>query len=122
MAFLFFIELNRLLALQTSKSKLESAADSALSVEFGLFEVLNDKGVATKIQRLLAQWMISLRGLSYKSIKLDTVKEMLRLLVDVEDLLGIGSSCTELLNRYAVGFNTIAKMAKLAAGLCMIVH
>ena len=91
-------------------------------MEFGPFEVLNDKSVATKIQRLLMPWMISLRGLSYKSIKLDTVKEMLRLLVDAEDLLGIGRQCTELLNRYAVGFNTIAKMAKLAAGLCMIVH
>ena len=118
MAILFFIDLNRLLASQTPKSKLESA----LSVEFGPFEVLNDKSVATKLQRLLVPWMISLRGLSYKSIRLDTVKEMLRLLVDAEDLLGIGRPCTELLNRYAVGFNTIAKMAKLAAGLCMMVH
>ena len=118
MAILFFIDLNRLLASQTPKSKLEPA----LSVEFGPFDVLNDKSVATRIQRLLVPWMISLRGLSYKSIRLDTVKEMLRLLVDAEDLLGIGRPCTELLNRYAVGFNTIAKMAKLAAGLCMIVH
>ena len=118
MAILFFIKLNLLLGSQTPKSKL----DSALSVEFGPFDVLNDKSVATKLQRFLVPWMISLRGLSYKSIKLETVKEMLRLLVDAEDLLGIGRPCTELLNKYAVGFNTIAKMAKLAAGLCMIVH
>ena len=110
MAILFFIELNRLLASQTPKSKLESA----LSVEFGPFEVLNDKSVATKIQRLMVPWMISLRGLSYKSIKLDTVKEMLRLLVDVEGFLGIGRPGTELLNKYAVGFNTIAKMANIS--------
>ena len=66
--------------------------------------------------------MISLRGFSYKSMKLETVKEMLRLFVDAENLLGIGRPCSELLNKYAVGFNTITKMAKLAAGLYMIVH
>ena len=90
-------------------------------VEFGPFQELNDKSIATKIQRFLVQWMISLRGLSYKSMKLETVKEMLRLLVDAEDL-GIGRSCTELLKKYTVGFNTIAKLAKLAAGLYMIIH
>ena len=59
-------------------------------------------------------------GLSYaKSIKLDDVKQMLVAIVDAEDLIETGRSCSQQAKKYAIGFDTIAKRAKTASGLYM---
>ncbi len=91
-------------------------------MEFGLFEVLNTKSTATRIQRYLLQWMISLHGIAYKTMNLEAVKEMLCLLIDAKDLLGVGRPCAELVRTYSVGFNTVAKMVNSAAGLYIFIN
>ncbi len=96
--------------------------ESPMSVEFGPFEVLKTKSTATRIQRYLLPWMISLHGIAYKTMKLEEVKEMLSLVIDAEDLLGVGRPCSELVRTYSVGFNTVAKMAKSAAGLYIFIN
>ncbi len=58
-------------------------------------------------------------------MKQEVVKEMLRLLIDAEDLLGVGPvgrPCAELERTYSVGFNTVAKMAKPVAGLHIFIN
>jgi hypothetical protein len=65
-------------------------------VDFGPFEKLNNKSTMTKIQRILVPWSIAMHRLSYaKSMKLDVVKQMLVAIIDTEDLIETGRSCSQ---------------------------
>ena len=61
-------------------------------------------------------------GMSYKSVKLDVIKEMMIAIIDAETLIGPWVSCAQQAKIYAIRFNTIVKKAKAAAGLYMFIH
>jgi hypothetical protein len=50
------------------------------------------------------------------------VKQMVEAIIDADDLLGLGVLCRQMTMTYAIGFNTVVKKAKLAAGLYMFIH
>ena len=60
--------------------------------------------------------------MSYKSAKTKVLKQMVEAIINEGHLLGIAMPCHELTKTYTIGFNTLDKKAKLAAGLCMILH
>ena len=66
--------------------------------------------------------MISKHGMSYKSVKLDALKHMVMAIIDQHDILELGVPYRQLTQTYAIGFNTVIKKAKLAAGLYTITH
>jgi hypothetical protein len=53
----------------------------------------------------------------YKKVKHDAHKQMVMAVNDVEDTLEIGGPCQQVAKDYAIGFNSVVKKAKLAAGL-----
>ena len=59
-----------------------------------------------------------------RSAKLDYVKQMVEVIIDRDNVLDLGVQCHKLkkTRTYAIGFNTIAKNAKLAAGLYTFIH
>ncbi len=56
-------------------------------------------------------------GMLYKKVKHDVLKQMVMAIIDVEDLLKLGGPCQHVAKEYAIGFNSVVKKAKLAAGL-----
>ena len=96
-----------------------------VSVELGPFEKFEgakNKGRATSLQRVLVPWLISKYGMSYKSARLDVVMQMVEAIIDRDDLLELGVLCRLAKKTHAIGFNTVVKRAKLAAGLYMMIH
>ncbi len=53
---------------------------------------------------------------------MDVVKQMVEAIIDADDLLGLGVLCHQMTKTYAIGFNTVVKKAKLAAGLYMFIR
>ncbi len=84
-------------------------------------EGARNKGRAISLQRILLPWLISKHGMSYKSARMDVVKQMVEAIIDADDLLGLGVPCHQMTKTYAIGFNTVVKKAKLAAGLYMVI-
>ncbi len=63
------------------------------------------------------QWLIAKYGMSDKKVKHDVLKQMVMAIIDMDDLLDLGVPCEHVAKEYAIGFNTVVKKAKLAAGL-----
>ena len=89
---------------------------------FGKLEGSRNKGRATSVQRVLLPWLISKYGMSYKNARMEVVKQMVEAIIDQDDLLGLGGPCRHMTKTYAIGFNTVVKKAKLAAGLYYFLH
>jgi len=53
---------------------------------------------------------------------MDGVIPMVEAIIDKYDLLEMGESSKHARQTYAIGFNTVVKKAKQAAGLCMMIH
>jgi hypothetical protein len=91
----------------------------------GPFEKLEgalNKGRATALQRVLVPWLISTHGLGYKTARMGVVIEMVEAIIDKENLLELGVPCHHVRQTHAIGFNTVVKKAKLAAGLFIVFH
>ncbi len=98
---------------------------AVVSVEMGPFVILEGtahKGKATTIQRILLPWLISKHGLSYKAAKMEVVTQMVEAIIDQENLLELGVPCRHARQTYAIGFNTVVRNAKKAAGLFIVIH
>ncbi len=96
-----------------------------VSAQFRPFEKLNGektKGRATSLQRVLVPWLISKFGMSYKSARMEVVIQMVEAIIDRDNLLELGVPCADARKTYAIGFNTIVRKAKLAAGQCIVIH
>ncbi len=94
-------------------------------VTLGPFERLEgtkNKGRATDLQRVLVPWLIAKYRMSYKSATLDVFKQMVEAIIDRDNVLDRAVQCRQLKKTYAVGFNTVVKKAKLAAGLFTFIH
>ena len=48
--------------------------------------------------------------------------EMVEAIIDQEDLLDLGEPCKHVRQKYSIGFNTVVKNAKKAAGLLIVIH
>jgi hypothetical protein len=93
--------------------------------QMGPFEKLegaSNKGRATALQRVLVPWLISTHGLGYKTARQGIVMEMVEAIIDQEDLLDLGEPCHDVKQKYSIGFNTVVKSAKKAAGLLIVIH
>ena len=96
-----------------------------VSAELEPFAKLNSQGErnkTTSIQRVLLPWLISKYGASYKRVKLDVLKQMVSAIIDMDNLLDLGSPCEDVAKTYAIGFRTVVKRTKLAAGLSTFMH
>jgi hypothetical protein len=89
---------------------------------FAMLEGPSNKGRATTIQRILVPWLISKYGLSYKAARMDVVIQMVEAIIDQENLLELGVPCHHSRQTYAIGFNTVVRNAKKAAGLFIVIH
>ena len=89
---------------------------------FAILEGPSNKGKATTIQRILLPWLISKHGLSYKAARMEVVMQMVEAIIDQENLLEQGVPCRHARQTYAIGFNTVVKNAKRAAGLFIVIH
>jgi len=97
---------------------------AAVSAELGPFQKLEgtkNKGRATSLQRVLVPWLISKYDMSYKSA-MQVVSKMVEAIIDKDDLLDLGVPCHRATKTHAIGFNTVVRKAKQAAGLCMMIH
>ncbi len=74
------------------------------------------------IQRALLPWLIAKYGASYKRVTLDLLKQIVMAIIDRDNLLDLGAQCKRLAKDYAIGFCTVAKRTKLAAGLFVFMH
>ncbi len=91
-----------------------------VSAEFGPIAILDghkQRNRTTAIQRVVRQWLIAKYGMSYKKVKHDVLKQMMMSIINMDDLLDLGVQCKHVAKEYAIGFNTVVKTAKLAAGL-----
>ena len=96
-----------------------------VSAELGPFQKLEgatNKGRATSLQRVLVPWLISKYGMSYKSARMEVVIQMVEAIIDRDNLLDLGVPCHHVRQTHAIGFNTVVKKAKLAAGLFIVFH
>ena len=96
-----------------------------VSVEMGPFKLLEgikNKGRSTSLQRVLVPWLISKYGMSYKSAKMEVVMQMVEAIIDRDNLLELGVPCHSAKKTYVIGFNTVVKKAKAAAGLFILMH
>jgi hypothetical protein len=50
------------------------------------------------------------------------VSKMVEAIIDRDDLLDLGVPCHSATKTHAIGFNTVVRKAKQAAGLCMMIH
>ena len=81
-----------------------------------------NKGRVTALQRVLVSWLISTHGLSYKTARMGAVTEMVEAIIDQENLLELGVPCRDVKQTYSMGFNTVVRNAKKAAGLFIVIH
>ena len=91
----------------------------------GPFEGLEgtaNKGRATNLQRVLMPWLISKNGLSYKSARMEVVKQTVEAIIDRNNLLDLGKQCRKVIKSYAVCFNTVVRKAKSVVGLYTFSH
>ena len=94
-----------------------------ISAGLGPFQKLEgpqNKGRSTSLQLVLVPWLISKYGLSYKSARMEVVTQMVEAIIDRDDLLQLGEPCKHARQTYGIGFNTVVKKAKQAAGLCIV--
>ena len=47
---------------------------------------------------------------------------MVEAIIDKDNLLDLGVLCRRATKIHAIGFNTVVRKAKQAAGLCMMIH
>ena len=124
-----------LLIYLSTDTLLVSQEDEVVSVTLEPFERLEgtkNKGRVTNFQRVLMPWLISRYGLSYKSAKMEVVKQMVEAIIDRDNLLDLdrdnlldlGDPCRKVIksSSYAVGFNTVVRKAKNAVGLYTFSH
>jgi hypothetical protein len=57
---------------------------------------VKNKGKATELQRGLVPWLIGKYGMSYKSAKLEVVKDMVEAIIDRDNLLDVAVPCHKL--------------------------
>ncbi len=96
-----------------------------VSAELGPFQKLegtSNKGRATSLQRVLVPWLISKYGIFYKNARIDGVMQMVEAIIDRDNLLELGVLCHHAKKTHAIGFNTVVKKAKQAAGMCVVIH
>ncbi len=94
-------------------------------MELGWFQKLegtSNKGRATSLQRVLVPWLISKYGMLYKNARIDVVMQMVEAIIDRDNLLELGVPCHHAKKTHAIGFNTVVKKAKQAAGMCIVIH
>jgi hypothetical protein len=99
--------------------------DEVVSAEFGLFHKLEgatNKSRATSLQRVLVPWLISKYGMLYKNARMDVVIQMVEAIINRDNLLELGVQCHHAKKTHAIGFNTVVKEAKQAAGMCNVIH
>ncbi len=89
---------------------------------FAQLEGALNKGRATALQRVLVPWLISTHGLSYKTARMAAVMEMVEAIIDQLDLLELGEPCRHVRQKFSIGFNTVVRNAKKAAGLLIVIH
>jgi hypothetical protein len=89
---------------------------------FAKLESALNKGRATALQRVLVPWLISTHGLSYKIARMGAVIQMVEAIFDQENLLELGVPCHHVKQTYSIGFNTVVRNAKKAAGLFIVIH
>ncbi len=96
-----------------------------VSAELGPFQKLegtSNKGRATSLQRVLVPWLISKNGMLYKNVRMEVVMQMVEAIIDRDNLLDLGVPCHHAKKTHAIGFNTVVKKAKQAAGMCIVIH
>ena len=96
-----------------------------VSAGLGPFQILegaSNKGRSTSLQRVLVPWLISKYGMSYKSARMEVVMQMVEAIIDRDNLLDLGVPCHHARKTHSIGFNTVVKKAKLAAGMCIVTH
>ncbi len=71
---------------------------------------------------MLVPWLISKYGMSYKSARMEVVIQMVEVIIDKDNLQELGGLCHHARQTHVIGFNTVAKKAKQAAGLCIVIH
>jgi hypothetical protein len=71
---------------------------------------------------LLVPWLISKHGLSYKTARMGVVIQMVEAIIDQENLLELGVQCHHVRHTHSIGFNTVVRNAKKAAGLLIVIH
>ena len=97
--------------LHDTKTKRQSLPD----IDVGQWIVFLDKANAIILQRLIVPWLVALYELKYaKSIKLETIKEMVIALCPQLDFVNFDAE--EASRTSPVGFAEISKRAKFAAG------
>jgi hypothetical protein len=85
----------------------------------GQWDVFLDKVNAITVQRHIVPWLVAIYGLKYaKSIKLETIKEMVTALCPQLDFVGFDA--VEESRKVQVGFAEISKRVKIAAGIIYI--
>jgi hypothetical protein len=89
---------------------------------FAKLEGAFNKGRATALQRVLVPWLISTHGLSYKTARMGAVTEMVEAIIDQDNLLELGVPCHDVKQTYSIGFNTVVRNAKKAAGLFIVIN
>jgi len=93
--------------------------------ELGPFQKLegtSNKGRATSLQRVLVPWLISKYGMLYKNARMDVVMQMVEAIIDRDNLLELGVQCHHAKKTHVIGFNTVVKKAKQAAGMRIVIH
>ena len=93
---------------------------SAQMGPFAMLEGASNKGRATALQRV--PWLISKHSLSYKTARMGVVMQMVEAIIDQENLLELGVQCHDVKQTYSIGFNTVVRNAKKAAGLLIVIH
>ncbi len=66
--------------------------------------------------------MIFKYGMSYKSARMEVVMQMVEAIIDRDNLLELGVTCHHVKKTHAIGFNTVVRKAKQAAGLYTMIH
>ena len=96
-----------------------------VSADLGPFQKLEgprNKGRSTSLQQVLVPWLISKYGLSYKCARMEVVIQMVEAIIDRDNLLELGVSCHQAKKTHAIGFNTVARKAIQAAGMCIVIY
>ncbi len=71
---------------------------------------------------MLVHWLISKYGVLYKSARMEVVMQMVKAIIDRDNLLEREVLCHHAKKTHAIGFNTVVRKAKQAAGMCIVIH
>ncbi len=91
-----------------------------MELDKGPFIIFENKTAATNLQLFAVPWLIAAYGLLYaKSMQMSVLKKMLIAMIDENNLLGQGLSCSEQpeAKLFPFAFADLAKNVKIAAGI-----